>query len=219
MIELTNFNGNPNVGLFAYCNDKYCLVGTEVRPKDAELLKEVLGVPVHRIRLAGTSLIGVFASGTDKLLLPSIVFDDELKELDKLGIEYEVLETRLTALGNNIMCSKKGVVLSSDFEEPVKKQITKALDLPVEQGSISGLKNVGSLSVVNNGNCIVSRETTDEEIEKIEQTLKVTCTRASLNRGLPYLKSGIIVNNNGMVVSGQSTGIEISDAEEALGLR
>ena len=34
-VIVTNFNSNPNVGLYGYATDKYCLIGTEV-PEDAE---------------------------------------------------------------------------------------------------------------------------------------------------------------------------------------
>ena len=91
---MTNINGNPNVGLYGFANNKYVLVGREVPAALAQEIGKVLNVPVHQISIAGTSLLGVFLAGNDhKLLVPSIAFDSELRVLDKLGIPYAVIET------------------------------------------------------------------------------------------------------------------------------
>ena len=65
----TNFNGNPNVGLFGFATDEYCLLGKEIKKYVAKEIEKVLKVPVHQITLAGTSLIGAFAVGNSKILL------------------------------------------------------------------------------------------------------------------------------------------------------
>src|SRR3989344_5065821 len=100
-VLITDINGNPNVGLYGFANDHFCLLGEEVPEATAKQMGQVLGVPVHRISLCGTSLIGVFCAGNNHgVVIPDIVFADERKHLEKLGIPFTVIKTRHTALGN-----------------------------------------------------------------------------------------------------------------------
>src|SRR3989344_6944995 len=95
----TNYQGNPNMGVFCYANDKYCLVPLGFEEHLKKKFEEILKVPVHEMRAAGTSLLGVFFAGNDDcLLVPEIMFDSELAELKRLGINHKVIKTELTAL-------------------------------------------------------------------------------------------------------------------------
>ena len=99
----------------------------------------MLKVPVHRVTLAGTSLVGVFTAGNSNcLLLPPICFEEELEALDKLGIKYEVIQTKLTAIGNNILANDNGALINPDFEASAVKQIKEALKVPVKEATIGG---------------------------------------------------------------------------------
>ena len=111
---VTNFNGNPNVGLYGYCNDEFCLMGSEVSKRVCNRVSKVLKVEVHRLNLAGTSLVGIFCVGNkNKLLLPSIVFEDELEVLNKLGIKYSI---SVGKSGSQIrITNKKGIKLFGNY--------------------------------------------------------------------------------------------------------
>src|SRR3989338_10042705 len=96
-VLIASFNSNPNVGLYGYANDKYCLIGREVPEKLHKKIEEVLNVKTLVMTIAGTSLLGVFLSGNNKMLLvPSIAFPQELELLDKHKIKYKVIETKFT---------------------------------------------------------------------------------------------------------------------------
>ena len=215
---ITNFNGNPNVGLYGYCNDEFCLIGNEINKKICNKIEQILKVPVHRLNLAGTSLVGVFCVGNkNSIILPSIVFDDELKILEKSGIKFEVIDTELTAFGNNILANNKAALVNPFFDDSTIKQIKRALKVDVEKATIAELDNVGSLAVLNKNNCLISRGVKDSELKIVEKTLGVKCTLGTISFGLPYISAGILANSNGIVISEQSTGIEITDADHALG--
>lgn len=217
-VLLTNFNGNPNVGLYGYCTDKYCLLGKEVPEYEAKQVSEVLGVPVHQITMCGTSLIGVFVTGNSKILLvPDIAFDYELKELDALGINYAVIKCRATALGNNILCNDSGCIVNSEFSSDQKKVIRQALGVALKPGTIAGLDTVGSLVVHNSSGCLVHRDITTAEIVKVEELLGLKCVPSTINMGSPYLRSGILCNDKGFVVADASGGPEVVNAEDELG--
>lgn len=217
-VDRIDFNGNSNIGLFAFCNDNICLVGKEVPKKCIEKLEKVLKVPVHKIYIAGTSLVGVFLAGNnDTILVPSIAFENELKELDKLSINYKIIDTKFTALGNNILCNDNGAIISSEFEAKAKKDIQKALAIPTSQQQIAEMDVVGSLCALNDKGGLVHRDASETELKKIEKLLKIDMEIGTVNFGSPYIKSAVILNKNGFLTGTQTTGPEIQHADYAFG--
>jgi len=217
-VLITDINGNPNVGLYGFANDHFCLLGEEVPETTAKQIGQVLGVPVHPISLCGTSLIGVFCAGNNHgIVIPDIVFADEKRRLEKLGIPFTVIKTRHTALGNNLLCNDQGCLASNELSADAKKSIRQALDVPLKPGSIATLDIVGSCAAVNAGYCLVNKHMTPEEQAYIEELLGVVCTTGTLNMGSPFIRSGIICNKNGFVTGNASGGPEITNADQALG--
>jgi translation initiation factor 6 len=217
-IALVSFNQNTNIGMEAFVTNDFCLLGTEVDEKYDEIIEKVLKVPVHRITIAGTSLIGIFLSGTSKcVLVPSIAFDYELKELDKLKINYKVIDSKITALGNAVVCNDNGAYLSDEFKTDVQEQIKEALDLPIKEGKITEVGSIGSLIVVNNKGGLIHPDAESFEINFIQSILNIEIEPGTVNMGSPYVKSGILCNDNGILIGDKSGGPEASNADKALG--
>lgn len=213
----TNFRGNPTVGLYIYVTDSYCLVGPEVPESEYEELQRVFGVPVHKFTVAGTGLLGVFLAGTsDTVLIPGISFDTETNLLDKLNINYKVIDTIFTALGNNILCNDKGCLISEEFPEKDKQQIDTALGMKSKYFKIDEITVVGSCAVATNTGCVCHKAAKEFEEQMIAETLHVPVTKGTVNLGNPYIKAGMAANKNGMIVGDLSGGPEIVNAEEAL---
>ena len=173
-ILITSFNGNPNVGLFGYCNDKYCLLGQGIPKRACKEVEKILKVPVHKVSIAGTSLIGVFCVGNKNgILIPNIVFEHELKKLDELGVNYSVIDTKLTALGNNILVNDKSAIVNPAFTDSDVKKIGEALGVKVKKGTIAELDNVGSLAVLREKHCMITRNAKESELKEIEKMFGV----------------------------------------------
>lgn len=212
---MTNFNGNPNIGLYAFASDSFCLVGHEVPDSQMKLLHKVLKVPVSRITIAGTNLVGVFVVGNSKVLLvPDIAFDEELAMLDRLKIDYRVISTTHTALGNNILMNDHGCIMNPEMEID---GIRKALDIPIKACSVAGHPTVGSCAAMNRKGLLLHRDATAAEKDIISGILKLEIETGSVNMGNPYIRSGIICNTNGYVIGDLSGGPEIQNADIALG--
>lgn len=214
-----NFNGTPNVGLYCYATDSYVLIGEHLQEKLLADVTQVLGnLPMHTFRVAGTGMPGIFLAGNSRaVLVPSIAFDYELAQLDKLGIPYAVLKTRHTCLGNNIVCNDNGAIISTDFDETERKQIEKHLGVPAVRMDIAKLATPGAVIVLNGKHGIIHRDATAAEVKEAEEVLNVRLTPATVNLGTPYLRAGIVNNSNGFIIGDQSGGPEIVHIDEALG--
>ncbi len=217
-VLVTNFNSNPNLGLYAFATDKYCLIGTEVPEKLLPEIEEVLDVPIIKISIAGTSLLGVFLNGNNKcLLVPKIAFPNELEELDRHKIKYKLIDTKLTCLGNNMICNDKGCVVSEEYGEREIKAIKEALKIDVVRAKIAELNTLGSLAVHTKKGLLCHHEILEHEAELLKKILKVEIFTGTVNMGVPFIGSGIICNNKGYIIGDASGGPEIVNADESLG--
>ncbi len=215
---ILDFNGNPSVGLYGLETSEFLLLGKEVPDVHDAEIEKVFKKPIKRINIAGTGLISVFAVwNNNKLLVPSIIFDNELNDLKELGIDYDVINTELTCLGNNILASEKAVIINPQFTEDERKIIAEALGKPVIKEAVYGIESVGSIGIIRNNKGLFHRDLLDGEIKKLEKLLGIEIMTGTVNMGSPFVKSGIIVGENGFIIGSNSGGPEIANADEALG--
>lgn len=214
----TSLNGNSNIGLYGFCNDLYCLLASEFTPEQVAIIHEVLRVPVYQIKIAHTSLIGALVTGNSRVLLvPNITDDPELMQLKRLNIPYTIVPSKITALGNAILCNDAGALVHCEYSADVKKIIRQALNVRLHPGEIGNTEVPGSCVVHNTRAAIIHAFATLEQIKEVEDLLGVPCTKGTVNFGSPLIRSGLLANSHGMVIGDASTGIEIENIYEALG--
>ncbi|MFH1228990.1 MAG: translation initiation factor IF-6 [Candidatus Aenigmatarchaeota archaeon] len=210
----TDFNGDPNIGMYGFATDKYCLLGMEPSQKILKKLNDILNVDIVTTTISDIELAGLFAVGNSNgLIVPSIIEDYELEKLKSSGLNTLVLKSRETALGNLILCNDKGCIISNPLKK-FKKDISDILGCEVEIGEVAGLDVVGSCAIASNTGCLCHREASEEEIKRLEEILKVKVDVGSVSYGTPFIKSGVIVNINGAVFSDYTTGAELERIEE-----
>jgi len=208
------FYGDPNIGMYGFATDDYCLLGLEPDKKILGKIETALGTTIKAATVAGTEFIGLFVTGNKNgIVLPHIVEDYEIKKLKALGLNIEIIKSRETALGNMILCNDKGCLISEKLRK-FKKRISGALDCEVETGKIAGLDIIGSVALANNTGCLCHRDAEESEMKKIEEILKVKVDVGTVGYGSPFIRSGIIVNSRGVLFSEFSTGPEIGRYEE-----
>jgi len=217
-VLMTNFHGNPNVGLYGFANDEYCLLGRDISHELAKEIEKVLHVPVHQVSICGTSLVGAFCAGNSHMLLvPGIAFHHELDILERLNIKYKVIKTKLTALGNNLLCNDLGCLANPEFSADTKKEIRQALGVALKPGTIAGLSTVGSAGILNRHGCVLHRDIERAELKYVEDLVQVPCETGTVNMANPMLRSGVICNSKGFVVGDHSGGPEVDNIDHALG--
>lgn len=210
-----DFNKNNFVGLYGFATDSYCLIG-DVEHEKAKQIENALEVDVIKSRLVGTDLAGIFAAGNSSgLIVPSILFDWELKHLNS-KVKTLVLDSRYTAMGNLIVANDKGCIVSPLLSKS-KDKISEFLGVPVEVSTVAGLELPGSLCLATNKGCIIHKEAEKEERKLIEKTLGVKSGAATINFGSFSVKVGVIANSKGMAAGGETTGPELENIAELLG--
>jgi translation initiation factor 6 len=211
----TNFNTDPNIGLYGFATDEYCLLGSKPKKKIFEKIKKTVGVVVKVSTVGGSELAGLFSVGNKNgIILTKIVEEYELKRLKKMfDVNIGVLKSKETAIGNLIVCNDKGCLISKSLKK-YRKKIFDILDVEVEVGRIAGLDIVGSITIASNRGCLCHRDANEDELKMIEELLKVKADIGTVSYGSPFVKSGIIVNSNGVIFSEQTTGPEMGRIEE-----
>jgi len=212
-----SFFGNPNIGVYAYANDKVLLLPPGLGRDDIEELVEILRVnAVIETKIAGTMLIGVLVAGnSNTILLPRIVFEEDVAYLKKqaresgVDVEFLVLDSKYTALGNLVLCNSRKCLVSPLFSGKEVDFMEKTLGVEVITTRLVNTDLLGSVVVVTDHGGIIHPDASEDDIKTLKDLLGVTVERATVNAGVVYVKSGVIANNKGVVVGGNTTGPEV----------
>lgn len=210
-----NFGGDPNIGLYGFATDSYCILGNQ--PKHSKKMEEILKAEILVEQIAGTELVGIFAAGNSNgIVMTKIANAREKKNIEKaLGINILVIKAKETAIGNLVLCNDKGCIISGKLKKYVK-EIAEILDCETAISKIANLYIVGSSAVASNKGCLCHRDASEDELKMIERILNVRADIGSIN-GSPFVKGGIIANSNGVVVSEVASGPELERIDEVFG--
>ncbi len=216
MLLRTNFDGDPNIGLYGFATDKYCISG---RGRYSDKLKEVLGVTVHAFDVFNMDLVRIFCTGNSTgVVIPYILGEYDSTVFDRIKRHFEVLVIRdnHTSVGNLILLNDKGIILSPLLKRH-KKDVEKFFGLGCAVTTIAGVNIVGNLGFATNRGCLLHPKVREKEKRLIEKTLGVDADITTVNFGSPYPGAGLIANGNGLIVSEQSSGPELGRITDVLG--
>jgi translation initiation factor 6 len=202
---------NPNVGIYAKCNDKFVFIPNGFATTKAKNLAEFLRTDYVFTSVANTRLLGPLMVVNNRgLLLPRNCHEEEISHLKKsTGLNVDVLDTKHTALGNLICTNDKGAVMSPLIPPEYVKKVEDVLGVEVIRKRVAGYHQTGAMTVANSKGGIIHPSTEEEDIKTISQVLGVGLEPATINGGSPYLSSGILANNNSLVVGGLTNGPEL----------
>ena len=213
---ITLLNGDPNVGMYVVASDEYVIASNELSINALRNIEKVLGARPVRLSVSGVGVIGALIASTSKgLIVPSIISEEEEKVLYRNDIPFIKVDTRYTALGNNLLIGRKGGVASPLIEDRVIDMIRDEYGFSLVKKRVAGLNTPGSLGVVSNGRALIGRIVSEKELLELRRVLGVEITTGSLNMGSSFIRSGIVVNRYGYIVSKYSGGAEIAIADQA----
>ncbi|MEM2865809.1 MAG: translation initiation factor IF-6 [Candidatus Hadarchaeales archaeon] len=211
-----NFGRIPYLGLFCLVTDSVAVFPRNLK-LDEEELEEKLGVPVIRAEVMGSSLLGVFLAGNSRALVaPSLMGEEEERSLREGGVEVYRIQGKFTALGNLLLVNDKGGLVSPALPARTVEELSSALGVPLERGTLSGLKTVGSAGVVTNRGALLHPDTTEEEMEKAREALGVPVSTGTACDGEKYVGICVAANSRGFLAGGPTTGAELGLIEKAL---
>ena len=218
MLQLLDFNENPNLGVFCKTNDKITFIRKGLLKKIIKKIEPALDSKLIELSIADANIIGSLLSfNSNGAVVTDFVDEEAIKQIKNQGFEVLVIRDRLNAVGNNILVNDKGALVHPDLNDKSIKKIEETFDVPVHKGTIASLKTVGMAAVVTNKGLLCHPKVTDEEKRELEKIFDVKVMIGTVNHGSPIIGSGLVANCNGAIIRNLTTGIEMGRIEEALG--
>lgn len=218
LIQL-DLNGSPYVGVFARASDRIVLVPPAAPEDVVARLRDALKVDVVSMAVGGANIIGsVLAMNSRGAVVADFADNEEVAALEGLGLKVGRVAGKFNAAGNNILVNDQGALLNPDFSKSAEKAVADVLGVPVERGTLAGIKTVGSAASVTAKGVLCHPKTSDQELDLLESLLKVEADIGTVNHGAPFIGAGLVANSNGAVVGTLTTGPELNRIENALNL-
>ena len=218
MLQLLDFNENPNLGIFCRANDDIAFICKGLPKKIKTKISSVLEVDLVELNIADATIIGSLLTFNSKgAVVTDFVDIDAIKIIENQGFEVCIIEDKLNAAGNDILVNDNGALIHPDIKNKSMKDIEKVLKVPVYRGTIGTLKTVGMAAVVTNKGLLCHPKITDEEKGVLEKVFGLNVMIGTVNHGSPVIGSGLVANTKGAIIGNLTTGIEMGRIEEALG--
>jgi translation initiation factor 6 len=209
---------SPNIGVFMKANDRSLLVPRGLAPTKSDKLSSSLGVTAVPASVGDSRLLGPLVSmNGNGMLLSRLAEDYEVRELAAAtGLNVARLESRFTAAGNLIAANDGHAIVSPLLEPKAVAQVKDILGTEIHRMPIKEYTQVGSLVVATNTGAAVYPGLDEKEVEEIGSFMGVPAYPTSVNRGVPYVASGVVANTKNAVVGSQTTGPELVFITRAL---
>ncbi|MBA7616544.1 hypothetical protein ES703_23840 [subsurface metagenome] len=212
-----SFNRIPFLGAFALTTDKIALLPKRFHVRE-QIVEDALGVPVARANMQNSPLLGILAAGNSNVLVCSELLESEEEgRLTELGVRVSRIPGQYTAFGNLVLANDHGAIVNPDLPDEILKLISKNLGVPVERGTIAGVKNVGAAGVATNRGVLAHPDVSNEELKHISSILGVLTEVGTACSGVKYVGLCLVANSNGVIAGRSTTGPELGRVESALG--
>jgi len=217
-LHLVDIYRSPNIGVFLKANDRFILVPKGLAQTKCEKLSTSLEVSAVPTSIAESRLLGpLVCMNNSGILVSRLAESPELGEIAAAtGLNVARLDSKFTAVGNLVAANDKFAVVSPLLDAHAVTQVKDVLGIDVELMPIGEYSQVGSLIVVTNAGAAVYPGLDEKEIVRIGSLFGVEAGPTSVNRGVPYVASGIVANSKNAVVGSQTTGPELVFITRAL---
>lgn len=219
-VELAQFSGNINIGLYSVTTDNYSIVADNLPDKFKETLQRVLKTDVYSFNFDPTIVGALIKSNENGLVLSSIISQDVERDLKKTfpNLRITRFDFDYFALGNLILTTNKVSILSPIIPKTTRDSVGETLDTEVVTLKLNNSDLIGSLVVTNTVGATASPLiSNNDELDNILDILSLKkIDTSTVNRGAQFPSSGIICNTKGALLGQNSTGIETIAITNAL---
>lgn len=211
---------SPNIGIFMRANDRHLLVPKGLAQTKTDKLCEHLHVSPVSASVGESRLLGALTSmNANGVLVSRLAEEYEIREIkDGTGLNVSRLDSKLTAVGNLVVANDRRALASPILDSKALSQVRDVLGTEVEKSAIGEYHQVGSFVVATNNGAAVYPGLDEAEVRRIGSMLGVDAYPTSVNRGVPYVASGLIANSRNAVAGTQTTGPELVFITRALGV-
>jgi translation initiation factor 6 len=214
-LHKASFYNNPFVGLYLRASDRLVLSPPTISAKLLEQVEDALAVPVLKLFVNSSPLLGVFcAMNSNGVVLPSFADERECKELRKAGLNVCTIE-RLSP-GNNIAANDHAGVVGEKMPRAELGKLSDCLGVEVHHPRF-GEFPLAPTTVVTNKGLLAYNELTELELKKLEHIFGVKGVNTTSNMGVYFNSLSVVANSNGAIVGGLTSGVETQKIYEALG--
>ncbi|PSQ44768.1 translation initiation factor IF-6 [Halobacteriales archaeon SW_5_68_122] len=213
------FSGSSYVGVFARATDDCLLVRPDVEESLLEEFEAELEVPAVPTTVAGSTTVGSLAVGNENGFLVSERVTDAEADRIETATDRPVVELpgRINAAGNVVLANNEGAYVHPDLKRKAVLAVEDALEVPVERGTLAGVRTVGTAAVATDDGVLCHPKTADEELDALEELFGAYADIGTINYGGPLVGSGLVANGSGYVAGQETTGPELGRIEDALG--
>ena len=216
-IKLLSISGSPYLGVYIATNNNYTFLpkGMDI---DTSAVAEALDTEIVPLTIGESHVIGSLVVMNDnRVLLPVIANPGEKKLLDEYFEDVMIFDSKLSALGNNILIGKNGIIAHPDFPDDELKFIEEFFAIKTVRGTVARMGVVGSATSLNTHGILVHPKVTALEKEKLKDVLGYDeIYVGTANYGVPFVGACMVANDNGIIVGNETTGIELNRIEDAL---
>lgn len=218
MLKLSNYGGNPYLGVYCASNESISLLPSDAGQDLASNVEEALGVEPIKLTVSSSHIIGsLVAMNSHGIVVTNQVESAEVKRMEE-HLPVLRLDDRLNAAGNNILVNDHGAVVNRNFKPKTIEALEDFFGFECLRLRVAGMDTVGSVCKVTNSGGICHPKTSDAEKASLQEALKVEFSPITLNYGSAMVGSCLIANSNGAIVGNNSTPIELGRLEDALRL-
>ena len=219
-LHLVDIYRSPNIGVFLKANDRALLVPKGLASTKSEKLCSSLEVEAVPTSVGESRLLGpLIAMNGNGALVSRLAEQGELAEIARgTGLNVARLDSKFTAAGNLVAANDRFAIVSPILEQRAVSQVRDVLGTEVERMAIGEFYQVGALVVATNNGAAVYPGLKEGEADSIGEMFGVDAYPTSVNRGVPYVASGIVANSRNAVVGSQTTGPELVFITRALGV-
>ncbi len=209
--------GNSFLGAFGCATEELVFLGNP-QEKLKAACENFLKAQAVELSVNDSELVGIFVAANSKgAVFPEFVSQEEQRRVKEAGLNTLALNSRLTAIGNNIATNDRIALANPDLDAESVKLISDCLGVEVIQRAIAGYKTVGSAAVLTNRGFLL-HNSAGRELYELEKLLGMKGGIGTANMGVPFVGMCMLANSKGCLVGEDTGGFEMHRAEEALGL-